>query len=163
MAILNLPRKDITDNVDIICPSNHYSAISFDETKPTIIILKIDNYYEPICEYENNTEQGIIIGKSFRLNNPDILPNITKTLNLIKSSMQSKCGAFNSMPKVYRFEQNIPLKSLVANLKTINYTVTQQVLNYDSKVIGVVATNIEQEKGFIPCFPSAINNNDNKN
>ena len=163
LAILNLPRKDITDNVEIICPSNHYSSVLFDETKPTVIILKIDNYYEPICDYENNTENGIIIGKTFRLNNPDILPNIVNTLNLIKKSMQSKCGAFNSKPNVYRFEQNIPLKTLITHLKTINYTVDKQVLNYDSKVIGLVVLNTEKKRGFIPCFPSALNNTDNTN
>ena len=60
------------------------------------------------------------------------------------------------MPNVYKFEKNIPLERLIYYLSLRNYAIDKQVLNYDSKVIGVVAINKQDNtKGFIPCFPSA--------
>ena len=155
MVILELARKDITDNVEILCPSNHYSSTFFETKKNTIIILKIDSYYEPIYAYESKQNE-IHITRSFNLMYKDTLPNIKNTLTLIKKTLHNKCGALNSMPGVYRFEQNIPLERLMYYLTLRNYLVQKQVLNYESKVIGVIALNKQtNQKGFIPCNPSA--------
>ena len=40
MVIMELPHDDITDNINIICPSNHYSNTFFDGNKPTFLLLK---------------------------------------------------------------------------------------------------------------------------
>ena len=161
MVILELSRKDITDNVEILCPANHYSSSFFDTKKNVILILKIDNYYEPIYAYESHNEE-IHITRSFNLMYKDTLPNIKNTLNIIKKSMSNKCGALLSMPGVYRFEKNIPLERLIHFLTLRNYSIQKQVMNYESKVIGVVALNKQTNKeGFIPCNPSAPINDKN--
>ena len=163
MVILELSKKDITDNVEILCPANHYSSSFFDTKKNVIIILKIDNYYEPIYAYENNNEE-INITRSFNLMYKDTLPNIKNTLNLIKKSLNNKCGALVGMPNVYKFEKNIPLERLIYYLTLRNYIIRKQVLNYDSKVIGVVTMNKQTNKeGFIPCNPSALMIDKNSN
>jgi hypothetical protein len=119
------------------------------------LILKIDNYYEPIYAYESQNEE-IHITRSFNLMYKDTLPNIKNTLNIIKKSLNNKCGALPGMPNVYKFEKNIPLERLIYFLTLRNYGIQKQVLNYDSKVIGVVALNKQtNQQGFIPCNPSA--------
>ncbi len=160
LVILELLPIDMTENVEIICPSNHYSSSFFDSKKFTVIILKINNFYEPIYAYET-TKTTQNIDYAFNLFYKDTLPNIKNTLNLIKKSMHNKCGALPSMPTDYRvaeykFEKNIPLDKVVHWLEIRNYQIDKQVLNYDSKVIGVVAINKEtNDKCFVPCYPSA--------
>ena len=155
MVILEIPQTDMTDNVDIICPSNHYSSSFFETKKNAIIILKINNFYEPIYAYESKKNE-ISITRYFNLMHKDTLPNIKYTLNLIKKSMQNKCGALASMPLIYKFEKNIPLEKVIYYLEMRNYSIVHHVVNYDSKVIGVVAlNNNNQTKGFVPCYPSS--------
>ena len=52
LVILQLPDNDITNNVQLICPTNHYSTKFYQPKKPTIIILKEEGYYEPIYSLE---------------------------------------------------------------------------------------------------------------
>ena len=155
LVILELMKTDITDNVEIICPSNHYSSSFFDAKKSVLIILKINNFYEPIYAYESKNNE-INITRHFNLMYKETLPNIKHTLNLIKKSLNGKCGALSSMPMTYKFEKNLPLDRIIHYLEIRNYLIDKQVLNYDSKVIGVVAINKDSNtKCFIPCFPSA--------
>ena len=155
LVILELMKTDITDNVEIICPSNHYSSSFFDSKKHVIVLLKINNFYEPIYAYESKNKE-IHITRYFNLMYKDTLPNIKHTLNLIKKSLNGKCGALSSMPMTYKFERNLPLDKVIYWLEMRNYAIDKQVLNYDSKVIGVVAVSKDSNtKGFIPCFPSA--------
>ena len=161
LVIIELMRKDMTENVELICPSNHYASTFFDIKKSTILLLKIDNFYEPIYAYKTNDVE-ITITRTFNMMYKDILPNIKYVLNLIKDTFNTKCGALASMPVVYKFQKNIPLEKLINYLQHSNYTVEKQVMNYDSKVIGVVAIdNRDNSKGFIPCNPSSALTYDN--
>ena len=46
LIILEVPDDDITGNIQIICPTNHYSKVLFDETKKSLILFKSGYYYE---------------------------------------------------------------------------------------------------------------------
>ena len=52
LVIFKLPKNDITNNVELLCPTNHYSSEFYEARKPTLIIMKEDNYYEPIYSYQ---------------------------------------------------------------------------------------------------------------
>jgi hypothetical protein len=156
LVIIELSRKDITDNVELICPSNHYSSSFFDAKKSAIVLLKIDNFYEPIYAYKT-TEDEITITRTFNIMYKDTMPNIKYVLSLVKTTLNNKCAPMASMPNVYKFEKNIPLEKLSHQLQILNYTIQQNVMNYDSKIIGVVAINNQDNtKGFIPCYVSAL-------
>ena len=43
---------DITNKVDIVCPTATYSTIKFNTDYKCIIIIKKDNFYEPVCMYK---------------------------------------------------------------------------------------------------------------
>lgn len=62
LVILQMTDQDITERVQLICPSNAYSRFEYDETKETVILLKQDNFYEPIHLYEQ--KESIINIKS---------------------------------------------------------------------------------------------------
>ena len=160
MVILELSRKDVTDNVEILCPSNHYSTTFFDVKKRSFILLKIDNFYEPIYSYESRKDE-INIQRYFSVMNNELLPNIKHTLTLINRVLLAKCAPRPSMPvAVYPMEKNISLERLLSILTSTapfsDYTVANHVQNYNSKIIGVVLiNNADNSKGFIPCYPSA--------
>lgn len=155
LIIMNLERNDITDNISILCPSNHYSGEFFNSNKYSLILLKSDNFYEPIYTLEDKVKEWSI-KRVFNLKDKSLLPNLRNTLEIIKSSFKDKCGAFNSLPTVYKFKTNIILNELVKLLEKAEYEVSHQVINYNNKVIGLLAKNKRNVTGFIPCFPSSI-------
>ena len=53
LVILEMPQNDLTDNVNVICPTNHYSTEFFNINKKTLILIKNDEYYEPIYLFED--------------------------------------------------------------------------------------------------------------
>ena len=161
MVIIELSRKDITDNVQLICPSNHYSSSLFNSKRKTIIILKIYNYYEPICQYNKNEE---LITYGFNPLSPAALPNIKKIISMVKNTFDNKCKPLKSMPNIYSFSESIQLNQLAYYILSLNmnYTIESQVMNYDNKIIGlVIKNNRNNNKGFVPCYPSSqLNNKD---
>ena len=157
LVIIELVRKDITDSVELICTSNHYSSTFFNTKKDTLLILKIDNFYEPIYGYETNNKDEILIEPYFNSMSNDILPNIKHVFETIKTVFKKKCTPLPSMSTIYKFVDNISLEKVIYHLQYSNCILESQVMNYDSKIIGVVAiNNIDNTKGFIPCYPSAV-------
>jgi hypothetical protein len=75
LVIIEIPDDDVTDNVEIICPSNHYSDELFNIKKPTVILMKKNNYFEPIYIYKD-IETDIIIKKQFMIRDDDLMENI---------------------------------------------------------------------------------------
>ena len=157
LVILEIPKDDITNNVRLICPTNHYSSEFYEGRKPTLILMKEDNYYEPIYSYKTN-EKKISVIKLF--SEYDV--NISKTLKavfkeIIKPFYKTMCKPIPSMPTEYLAKNPIMLYDLIQKLDTYKYKILQLVLNLNGKVIGVVAENPYNLKGFVPCYPSALN------
>jgi hypothetical protein len=155
LIILNLERNDITDNISVMCPSNHYSGEFFNTNKYSLILLKSDNFYEPIYTLEDKVKEWSI-KRIFNLKDKSLLPNLRNTLEIIKSSFKDKCGGLNSMPTIYKFKTNIILIELIKFLDKAGYEILHQIINYNNKVIGVLAKNNRNVIGFVPCYPSAI-------
>lgn len=157
LVILNLPRDDITQNVQVICPSNQYSNIPYDSKKPTMILVKIDNYYEPVYSY------GTTIIKEFSSNNEKLSENIRGVLETsIKNIFDFNCKPLDSMPnrknaRIFPSYNATPLATILTSLDRIKCIVVKQVVNYNNKVIGIIAdcNAIDTGIGFIPCYPSA--------
>jgi len=155
MVIIELTRRDVSESVELICPSNHYATAFFDTKRETILILKVDNFYEPIYAYKTNADE-ITIRRTFSYMDNSLMTNIKYVLTLVKESFKNKCTPLASMPNVYKFGKNIPVEKLINSLQVLNYTIENQVMNYDSKIIGVIAiNNADNTKGFIPCNPTA--------
>ena len=51
LLILKSPVDDITNKIEIICPTNHYGNEYFDINREILIIYTRDDFYEPIYKY----------------------------------------------------------------------------------------------------------------
>lgn len=159
MIILDIPNDDMTDKIDIMCPSSNYSDNFFDENKDTIMLIRKTEgknkndyiYFEPICEMiEGDTNKQIstrirIKGDKFR--------DIRDTIQTIQNAY-SKCGGLNSKPGVYTFKKNIALPELIRYVNEMEYTIVAQIFNYDGKVIAIKVEK-NGDEGILPCYPSS--------
>jgi hypothetical protein len=159
LVILNIVNNDITDNMEIICPTNPYSSKMYDPRKNTVFILKRNDVFEPIYLYEINNK-NVSVTKLFHEARPsknNIIKNIKKIFKIIQNTMTNTCYPKPSMPNVYKFKRNVLAFKLYSLLKNVHYNVVSQVMNYQGKIIGLLA-NRENSGGnsiFVPCFPSS--------
>ena len=138
LIILEIPKDDNSDTLNIVCPSNHYSNNFFDANKMTVILIKQYNYYEPIFQFtDNDNAKKSDIKKSFITTAPTLMPNLKVMIELIKDSILPGCAPVSIKP--YPFKYNISAADAMTILNKHNITVYRLVLNYDSKVIGLAA------------------------
>jgi hypothetical protein len=107
---IKIPFDDPTSNVEIICPTNHYSKSLYNPNKQTMIIYtqsikdNIYNYYEPIYTVKNHEAKKINITPFFNIRNPYISPSIKRILTkVIVPLMTTRCKPLNNM-KEYTFK-----------------------------------------------------------
>jgi hypothetical protein len=158
LVILEIPDNDITNNVELICPTNHYSNTFYEARKPTLILMRRGDYFEPIYSYRN-TEKALFVGKLFSEFDPKLSSSMRLIFNkLIKPYFQRICAPLSSVSEnIYKAKRAVVLSNVIDILTKKKYTILKQVVNYQSKVIGVIAE--KGKRGFIPCYPSAINYN----
>jgi len=157
IVIFQIPNDDITNNVQILCPTNHYSSEFYQARKPTIIIMKKDEYYEPIYLYTTNNKK-LSVSKEFK----EYDPQLSKTMRavfkeIIKPFFDIICRPLDSMPNIYKAKRPLLLYDLVQKLDKYEYKLIKLVLNFNNKVIGVVAKEPNSNKtSLVPCYPSAL-------
>ena len=165
LVIFEIPNNDITNNVRLICPTNHYSNEFYESRKDTIFLLKEDDYYEPIYSYTIN-EKSIKVKKDFSEHDPTLSKTMREVFtSLIKPYFKNICAPLESMPEngllspsVYKVRKPLNLYSLIEQLDKCGYKILKFVLNFNSKVIGVLANSQNSRiNGFVPCYPSSLN------
>jgi hypothetical protein len=135
LIVFEIPDDDITDNVEVLCPTNHYSknliASPYDDIA---IIIKKHNLYEPVYMYTRLEKGGPRIERTFKKKDPTVNSIRTK-LKEIEEFMRGKCKPEN----IYNMKPPVPLKTAIDIFKAPNqnYTVVAQVVNYNTKVIGL--------------------------
>ena len=161
LIILQLPHDDITNNVQLICPTNHYSSEFYQARKPSIILIKEDGYYEPIYSYLTDGKK-LTITKEFKERDPKLSKTMRAVFKeLIKPFFELICRPLDSMPTIYTAKRPLLLYNLVQKLDEYEYRILKLVMNFNNKIIGVVAEepSASERKGFIPCYPSALDEN----
>ena len=158
IVIFHLPKDDITNNVSILCPTNHYSSEFYQARKPTIILMSEDGYYEPIYSYTTNNK-GISVIKEFK----EYDPHLSKTMRavfkeIIKPFFTLICKPLDSLPNLYRAKRSLIVYDLIQKLDKYEYKTKKLVLNFNNKIIGVIAEEPggSDRTGFIPCYPSTL-------
>lgn len=155
MVIFEIPEDDATANVELICPTNHYSSFNYSGDKLKLLLVKKNNYFEPIYLYNNLTKK---VKRMFR--ESDVTregkSNIANALRQIRMYLSQKCRPLNSLPKIYTFEQNIPLDNILIALNKKNYLkkILAIAVNFNGKAIGIHIENSNGKKGYVPCLPS---------
>jgi hypothetical protein len=149
--------NELNETVNFVCPTNHYSSEIYKATRPTLMIIKKGNYYEPIYSYRNE-EKRLKVIQTFTEMDPK-LPKSIRALfkKIIKPLMLKTCLPLESMPNKYNFKHPFILNNLISELNKLEYTIINQVVNFENKVIGIVCQDSNTNSGFVPCYPSAIN------
>jgi hypothetical protein len=161
LIILNIPDNDITNNVDFICPTNHYSSVTFHARKRTLFLIRRDNLYEPMYEYKDKG-LNLIINKTFSEYDKNKV-KYTQLLftKIIKPIIQKSCAPLPSTA-VYKYQHPVLLEDLIKELNVRKYTIQNQVMNYRGKIIGVTAIDSKDKNhilGFLPCYPASADTN----
>jgi hypothetical protein len=127
LIILNIPNDDITNNVEILCPTNHYSNEMYESRKPCIILMKEDNYYEPIYSYKINKNK-INISKYFKEYDPNLSLTMRKFIKeLIKPIFLNYCKPLESMPNTYKTKRPLLLLDLIQKLDRYKYDILKKL------------------------------------
>jgi hypothetical protein len=161
LVIFQIPNDDITNNVQILCPTNHYSNEFYEARKPTIFLIKEKDYYEPIYSYNTDNKKLTII-KEFKEYDPHLSKTIRAVFKeIIKPFFNIICRPLESMPNVYKAKRPLLLYNLIEKLDQYQYKILKLVVNFNNKVIGVLSQEpgTSNKKGFVPCYPSAIDDN----
>ena len=149
MAIMELSQNDITDSIDLICPTNTYSKTKFDIDKPTVFLIKNGQQFEPVYLYNSETTD---ITRTFTKSSAVVKPLI----KMMHRTLNNYCRPKSSMPDIYNYEQPILLDELMEILKKLSYVIKCQILNYQGKTIALQVTNPNTKKSVsVPCNPSA--------
>ena len=156
LVIIQIANNDITDNVEFICPTNSYTNTYYDPSRDTILLIKQDDFYEPIYFYRTDSRgQPLIHTKPF-LSDTNMTSQFANLLRILQNDLTKKCKAMPSMPKTYHFKENIPAENVIDFINEYQYHVIKQVSNYKHKIIGLlVKIYLEHEdEFFIPTLPS---------
>ena len=180
LAIIEILNNDITNNVELICPTSSYATL-YDPAKETWILVKQGDVYEPVYLYEitNLNPEKTNYKKTFIQGNrtegqPQDKSGINRILKMVQNWTSEHCAPISRKAKGNVFERNIPAKDLLMILKDLGgfsiRSVKYQILNYQNKIIGFLVdvsdAEFLKEKAkvrenrkltiFLPTFPSAI-------
>ena len=152
ICIFEIPDDDITDNVDILCPTNNFTkhllTTPYDDT---IILVKKNNLYEPIYSYTKYAKGPPDIKRFFSKNDPTV-NSVIKVLRRIEKFKQDKCKPIN----LYHMTPPVHIKIALDVLKPPNYNVMAQVVNYSGRVIGLMVQNNMDIICFFPIQPTGL-------
>jgi len=159
LVLLEIMENDVTDNIQLICPTNSFSKYAYDSRKDTVFVLKHDKTYEPIYLYEFvKTPQRVGITSQRTFPSKTLHKNIQMLLTNIEKTSSKYCAPLPSLPRVYEFSEPITLDELIEQIHKRDYIPIAQIVNYRNKVIGVtVRLDVHHTKPevMVPCFPSA--------
>ena len=157
LIIMEVENNDRRDNVTLLCPTNAYSDFMFDDKKGSVLILKQNEFYEPLYIYgntknEKSSSKTNAIKIFYRENTPASMNFVFKN---IKDSINSYCQPKHKN-KNFKYVDNISASKLYELTKTINLNVSKQILNYRNQIIGLIVSQTDESKQlFLPCKPSA--------
>ena len=191
LIILQISNRDITNNIEVLCPTNHYSSGFFDSSRQTAILIKRNikdtHIFEPIYEVRelkprkltclfnirSTAVRKYVNESGIEVREAALPPVLKKIITNIKSAYDGQCKPYNSIPregtanaskkfpKLYEFGRNIHLHELKEKVKRGGFTISNQILNYDGRVIGIFIQKEDEEKdetfsGIVMCEPSPI-------
>jgi len=158
LAILQIIDHDIRDNVELVCPSSTYSKVLYDSEKPTFILIKQGEFFEPVYTFDT---KSFMVTTKFNEGNELNISNISKSLKIIRNSINNYCSPHSSLPRKYEFKQNIPVESLKEEVLSLKFQILKQIVNYQMKCIGLYVM-FKYKRNYVsiylPCRPSSMLN-----
>ena len=157
IMVLEIPDDDDTDNVHLICPTNHYRSSYYDQTLGTLILVKKGEYYEPVFVYLDRAQTRAIdaqkeVIKLFSTSDRRI-PLAERTAVQGLGRLLSGCAAEQMHNPAYIFKQGANAEASMHKLEAAGYRILRQVLNYNGKLVGLVARK-GKNSAYVPVAPS---------
>ena len=137
IILVHIPDDDITNNVQVICPTNAYSGEVFDINRKTIIIMKRDTYYEPIYLFESKSNGKFSVLGRFALKSKTLMPKIKHVIETVRDLYFSYCRLQASQPREYKYKMNQPAHVIAKTVRDAGFQIEAQVMNFNGKVIGL--------------------------
>ena len=137
IILIHIPDDDITNNVQVICPTNAYSGEVFDVNRKTIILMKRDTYYEPIYLFESKSNGKFSVLGRFAIKSKTLMPKIKYIIENIRDLYFSYCRLHASQPREYKYKMNQPASVIAKMVRDAGFEINAQVLNFNGKVIGL--------------------------
>ena len=137
IILLHIPDDDMTNNVQVICPTNAYSGEVFDINRKTIIMMKRDVYYEPIYLFESKSNGKFTVLGRFALKSKTLMPKIKHVIETVRDIYFSYCRLHASQPREYKYKMNQPATTIAKTLRDAGFQIEAQVMNFNGKVIGL--------------------------
>ena len=157
LVILEILNNDITNNIEIICPTSVYNFQLYDPTKETLLLSKQNKVYEPIYLYEITSLNPEIIKytKLFQTFSQKDTAGLNTILQMIQSWLQECTPSQKNNHTV--FTDNITAEKTIEILHKIRgYSILYQILNYQHKIIGfILREKTKRNTFFLPVFPSS--------
>ena len=111
LIILEIPADDITNKVNVICPTTLNTASDHDPNRPYLVLLKQRNTYQTIIGYELNRMQ-IRFTRLFRRGS-EAYSSFTKKLISLKKLLTKYCSPLPSLPNTYFLD--LPVDSQIVS------------------------------------------------
>ena len=137
IILLHIPDDDITNNVQVICPTTAYSGEVFDINRKTIIMMKRDVYYEPIYLFESKSNGKFSVLGRFAVKSKTLMPKIKHIIETVRDVYFSYCRLHASQPREYKYKMNQPAIIVAKILRDAGFKIEAQVMNFNGKVIGL--------------------------
>ena len=159
LIILHKSNDDITDRMEIICPSNAYSTKSYDSSKKSLVLYLEDDIYEPIVEYtlydnanakKYNSKTLVNIFFKEKKTHPHMIKLLKDTGNMY----HHHCKPVKSTEELV-FTPNIVASKLRKFISVHRYTIDYDIIGYHYKIVGFMVSK-NGKRAIVPCYPSNI-------
>ena len=159
LIILHKSNDDITDKIEIVCPSNAYSNSTYHPKKKSLILYLEHDTYEPIVEYtlynaaaakkhKKKTDVNLFFQEKYTHK------HIIKLLKDTHKIYQHHCKPVKSTEEIV-FTPNLIASVLREYLNIHHYTVDYDIIGYSFKIVAFMVSK-NGKRSIVPCYPSNI-------
>ena len=165
LLIFSNPNDDITNKIQLICPTNHYSDDFYKESRKTLMIYNKNNFFEPLCKvYTKSTTKFVIYrflsGKFWDTldewrENTDLANMIRKIKKMLRENCYFKNGIIDKTK--YDYKTNKTSKEIMSHLKNMGVKLSNiiQIINNNGQVIGLLV-DYNNKNIYIPTIYSGV-------
>ena len=165
LLIFSNPNDDITDKIELICPTNHYSDDFYDESRKTVMVYNKNNFFEPLCKVYTKSSTKFVIYRFLSGRFWDTLDewkentDLSNTIRKIKKMLRENCYFKNGIidKSKYDYKTNKTSKIIMSELKNLGISLNNitQIINSNSQVIGLVV-DYKGKNIYIPTIYSGL-------
>lgn len=157
LCIFEISDNEQEPQVQLLCPTNHYASNLLSSTYDKIVLLiKKRNFYEPIYRVTKR-DQELQIERAFSKKSSAFNQQLIQILKQLALLTQQKCRPEKHpvpmpSPLFDRLQPPVSLRTALHALKVTptNYTILGQVINYNSRVVGLyVEANIKRSSSAV--------------